>query len=118
MARLAARYPGALRELDALPLAAIRSRIAALSRAERDASRVARWMIAQSRFHSLARGALAAKRWLAERKGGLPHAASAWKADLDRIAKPPRGRLMDLVHARVAAELGITADESRRLVFG
>lgn len=134
MTLLAERFPGSLRELDRLALDDILARIEALSRAERAPSTAARWMVAQIVFHRLARGALAAKRWLGGRRRvtdsdrarfrrelpTLPRAADASLVadDLDRIAAPPRGRLMDVVHARTAEILGITEAESRALVFG
>jgi hypothetical protein len=124
---LAARFPGALREIDELPLETIRTRIAALDGALGDATKIERWMIAQSLFHRLARGALAVKRWLVRkpgatsadvrRDGALDDEARAWADDVDAIARPPRGRVMDLVHARVARELGVTDEEARLLVF-
>jgi hypothetical protein len=134
MAVLASRFPGALREIDDLTLETIRARIDELAIAARDPSRVAPWMTAQLRFHALARGALAAKRWLAGRKRidahvladfdralaslAWPDDARAWRDSLARIAAPPRGRLMDLVVERVAHELAIAARDARRLVFG
>ncbi len=115
LSALAARFPGALREIDAL------------ARAERDPSRIAPWMIAQSVFHELARSALDAKRWLGGRRAVTPDmkedlrrtgaAAVAWADDLDAIARPPRGRILDLVYARAAERLGITEREVRELVF-
>jgi len=146
MARLAARYPGALRELDALPLDVIEQRIRALEEATTTGSPT-RWMIAQLVFHRFSRGALAAKRWLSVHhpspRGAHPngwhatHRAEAAEAvreaflaaalgaeaeqfadALEVVAAPPRGRLMDLVHARVAAALSVTEAEARALVFG
>lgn len=124
---LAARFPGALREIDELPLETIRARLAALDAALGDATTIARWMIAQDLFHRLARGALAVKRWLVRKPGATPadvrhdatldDEARAWADDVDAIARPPRGRVMDLVHARVARELGVTDEEARLLVF-
>ena len=127
MTSLARTWPGALRELDALPIDVIRARIAELDRALHDATRIERWMIAQDSFHRLARGALSAKRWLGKRKritpairqdfaAHAPREARAWRDALADIASPPRGRLMDLVHARVAAELDVSIAEARRLV--
>jgi hypothetical protein len=85
-------------------------------------------------FHSLTRGALCAKRWLAGRKQiddgtraafdreaeALCYAeeARAWSADLHRIASPPQGRVTELVYERIAAALAIPAREARILVFG
>ncbi|HEX3771599.1 MAG TPA: hypothetical protein VHV30_12065 [Polyangiaceae bacterium] len=134
MARLASRFPGALREVDELALEVIRERIARLEAALADASRVERWMVAIALFHSLTRSALAAKRWLAGRKTVAPTVtlayvaeltaagaagahALAWAEDLARIASPPRGRLTDLVYGRIAQALGTSEDEARALVF-
>jgi hypothetical protein len=127
MKRLSLAWPGCLRELDELPIEVIRTRIAALDRALRDASRIERWMIAQHAFHRLARGALAAKRWLGKRKritasvlaefeAHAPREARAWSDSLADIAQPPRGRLMDLVYSRVARELDTSVADARRLV--
>ena len=127
MTSLARTWPGSLRELDELPLDVIRTRIAALDRALRDASRIERWMIAQDKFHRLARGVLAAKRWLGKRKrvtpalreefdSHAPREAHAWADALADVAQPPRGRLMDLVFARVARELDTSVADARRLV--
>jgi hypothetical protein len=173
MAELAARFPGALREIDELELEVIRDRIDRLDAVLRGDAVIERWMEAIGLFHALARGALKAKRWLAGRKSVDPstvleyesHVAAgwdalstplhggalstppqggalstppqrgvlstplqdaqayaadalAWAAELGRIAAPPRGRIMDLVFARVAQALGTTELEARYLVFG
>jgi hypothetical protein len=143
MAELASRFPGALREIDELELAVIRERIGRLEAALQGAAPVERWMQAVGLFHSLARGALRAKRWLAGRKtvdavtvlqyendvggdaradhaedGGAFADGRVWTSELARIAAPPRGRIMDLVFARLAQTLGITEREARHLVFG
>jgi hypothetical protein len=132
MAELARTYPGALREIDELPLALIHARIDELRAAETDATSIAPWMIAQSRFHALARGALAVKRWLEGRAvtpaldesfasalAALPFAEDAelWRSDLAAIASPPRGRLMVLVYARLARELGTDVTSVRAAVL-
>ena len=134
MAALARRFPGALREIDDLELGVIRDRIAGLDAALRGECAVEPWMDAMALFHALARGALRAKTWLAGRKTVDAAIASAyeryatdlatsgdalaWTDDLAQVATPPRGRLMDLVFARVAASLGTSEHEARRLVFG
>jgi len=134
MAALAARFPGALRELDEAPLDVIRTRIDALRRCLDSDAPPEPWMHAAALYHSLARGALLAKRWLAGRKvvddalvdafilafDGTPQGADgmAWAADLALVAAPPRGRLNDLVFERVAAEMGLPVREARRLVLG
>jgi hypothetical protein len=125
MARLAAAFPGALRELDALAFEEIERRIV-----ETDAAiatgRPLRWMIAQLAFHRLCRGALATKRWLsggtaptreAFLGAGLGEEAELFVDALDAIASPPRGRLLDLVHSRVADGLSVSVGEARRLVL-
>lgn len=134
MARLAEEYPGSLREIDTLGLDVIAARIAALRTAEARPREAQPWMIAQVAFHRYARGALAAKRWLAGRRAITPALRSAFTRatarlprgadaglfaeELETIAQPPRGRLMDVVHARVARALDVTPAQARALVFG
>jgi hypothetical protein len=132
--RLAEEFPGALREIDELPVEELRRRIDALAEAERDAGSIAPWMTATHLYHALTRGALCAKKWLAGRKivgaseraafeseaGALCYAedARAWAEDLSHIAAPPRGRLTELVFARMAQAMGVSEGQARRLVFG
>jgi len=134
MAALAARFPGALRELDESPLEAIRGRIEELSRCIAGEAQPAPWMRATAMFHRLMRGALAAKRWLGARRtidpeltrafhdeiGTSPFAddARAWASDLARVAVPPRGKLTALVFERVAQQMGLTIEEARGFVVG
>lgn len=107
MAELARDFPGALRELDELPMAEIDRRLALLT-----AEHIEPWMDAMVTFHALARGALAIKRWLADHEPsefqaalpGLVPEAALWADSLDAIASPPHGRLMDLVRARLGPE--------------
>ncbi len=131
MAALAGRFPGALREIDELPLDTIKARIEALRAAEANPLQALLWMRASHRFHALTRGALCAKRWLS-RSGTVdghafalalptlcyPDDAALWVGELDKIARPPRGRITDLVYARIAIELGVDDAEVRMLVFG
>jgi len=134
LAALAARFPGALREIDDLPLDEIERRIQALARAERDPAAASEWMHAMLRFHALARGILFAKRMtpvvapagskgarspLAEalERDDWPPEARVWRDDLARVARPPRGRLMDLVYERLARELETTPALAKALVF-
>jgi hypothetical protein len=128
MAKLASRFPGALREIDELPLDVIEARIEALS-----AGRVEPWMEPVAMFHRLTRGALCAKRWLRGRKElddeerlafdresttlCYPEEARAWRADLERLASPPRGRVTDLVFEKIAAALGTSVERARELVW-
>lgn len=130
---LATRFPGALREIDRLPLSELRHRIARLA-AVGAGQPAERWMVAVALFHQLARGALCAKRWMnGEKRTGLaariafeaeldrlafPREAGAWIDHLDAIAAPPGGRLTELVYARVASSLEASLAEAKELVFG
>jgi hypothetical protein len=134
MVALAARFPGALRELDEAPLERIRERLEALSRCIATGDPPEPWMCATALFHRLTRGALAAKRWLGGRKrvderviaefqralGGSTddREARAWAMDLARVASPPGGKLSALVFERVAAGLNVPTREARALVVG
>jgi hypothetical protein len=134
MAQLAARFPGALREIDDLELSEIEARIAALDAAILGRCEAEPWMRASARFHSLARGALCAKRWLGGRRRvddaverafvaavssfAFPEEARAWAGALGVLASPPRGRVTDAVFVRVGRELGVSERAARRLVFG
>jgi hypothetical protein len=134
MVELASRFPGALREIDALELGEIRRRIAALEGFLEGRGEEQGWMEAMALFHRLMRGALGAKRWLAGRRDvdgeiaqayrmemlglAFPEECHEWAGELALIAAPPRGRLMDVVFARVARRLGTTDVAARLLVFG
>ena len=134
MAALAEEFPGALRELDTLPLDEIERRIQSLGRAEEEPSASEPWMHAQMLFHRYARGAVVTKRWLAGRKDITPaikqafaraierlprgEDAGLFAGELEHVAHPPRGRVMDLVHAKVARAMDIADTEVRALVFG
>ncbi len=133
MSDLAARFPGALREIDELELEEIRRRLVALDDVLAGRRPEEPWMEAVALFHALARGALVAKRWLAGRKridasveaafaealSALPFGrdARAWRDELARIASPPGGRLTALVFVRVGRALGVSEREARRRVF-
>lgn len=96
MRALAARFPGALRELDALPMAEIDERLRALGRALADPGATLPWMPAMTLFHRLVREALASP---------------------ERRAGPAGRRWMDAVLDDLARTLGVTATEARRLVL-
>jgi hypothetical protein len=133
MASLAEEFPGALREIDVLPLEVIEDRIKELTLCEKDPERArAAWMVAQTLFHRVARGALKTKRWLGKRKTITTEIRERFTSelvnrnsdlsdftddDLPAIANPPNGRVMEIVHAKVALMAGITTAESKRLVF-
>ncbi len=134
MAQLAARHPGSLREIDDLSLGEIARRVAALEEVLSGERKVESWMSAAARFHSLTRGALCAKRWLGRRRAvdedlerayesavasfPFPADARQWSGALQELAAPPRGRITDVVFARVASELNVSEAAARELVFG
>jgi hypothetical protein len=134
MVALAARFPGALREIDDLDLVELRGRIAKLEGVLAGALPTEPWMEAVSLFHTMTRGALSAKRWLSGRKradasvegayavhvAGLEDSddARAWMGELAAIARPPGGRLTALVYARIGRILGTSESQARHLVFG
>jgi hypothetical protein len=131
MVRLAAAHPGALREIDALPIDVIRRRIELLERAERDEALALPWMRAQACFHRVARGALIAKRWLRGRKtitaelraefAGMATVLGADALlvvdDLPAIARPPNGRISAFVRVKVAALLSVDVVDVDALAF-
>jgi hypothetical protein len=133
MAALASRFPGALREIDELPLETIVSRVEEL-RASEGGAPPSRWMEASHLFHALTRGALCAKKWLAGRKQIDADVratfdrevetlcwgddARSWRDHLARLASPPRGRVTELVYEEMSKVLGVSSDEARVLVFG
>lgn len=134
MRGLAHQFPGALREIDDLPLDEIRRRIAALDAVLGGRREVEPWMEAVARFHALLRGALVAKRWLGRRKHvdhalrqrflhelealPFPEDSRGWTPHLAAIASPPRGRLLDAVFARLAGDMGLAEGLARELVLG
>jgi hypothetical protein len=120
LAALAARFPGALREIDTLPLDEIDRRIEALELAERDPTRAAAWMHAMARFHALMRGALFVKRSLSgdAEPDRWPDEALVWQDEHARIRRPPEGRLLELVYERLGRELGTTPRGAKAIVFG
>ena len=134
MSRLASRFPGALRELDDLEIGEIHRRIERLDAVLAGTEHAELWMEATILFHRLARGALWAKRWLKGQRSvsaGLEASyaveaqmldfaddALAWRSDLAAIARPPQGRLMGLVYARIGLAFGLTETQARRVVFG
>jgi hypothetical protein len=133
MQRLAERFPGALREIDDLPLHAIRARIEALDAVLAGARPVEPWMEAVALFHAFTRGALVAKRWLARRKHvddgvrrqfeqalpelPFPEDSRGWAHDLESVASPPRGRLLDVVVTRLAVTLRQPEPAVRAMLF-
>lgn len=119
MRALAARFPGALREIDELSLDTIEARIAALDGAVDDPIAAEPWMIALSRYHALLRLALRIRREVPERSvraardwlGATEPGAVLDDALLAALVRPPGGRLSRVVLEEVARELGTSAHE-------
>ena len=110
MQSLAARFPGALRELDEADAEALAARIAELKAALAGGPRLP-WMEACALFHEALREALATRR------GASSPFWEARSAFASELARPSGGRLLDVVWTAVGAELGVTPGEAERLVY-
>jgi hypothetical protein len=135
MAALAYAFPGALREMDRIPMAELERRLAWLERlhAGEQADAPEPWALLGFRYHVLLRGALAAKRWLAGRRSvdeelvarfreatvALDHGEEAllWADALPRLAAPPAGRLLALVLERLSLESGHPLAQLNAILF-
>jgi hypothetical protein len=120
MKALAAEFPGALREIDELPLAVIDARLGAIERAIAGGT-VETWMLALARYHELLRIALGVRRVVGddrslERARGVAGAQVLDDAALRAILRPPGGRINRAIFAIVAGELGSSADEIEALL--
>jgi hypothetical protein len=121
---LATRHPGALRELDELPMEVLEERRAALERVLAGRGAPEAWMYALARYHGWLRLALRIRRGVLplrtlERARAYlaahpPDPAEGEPAEplsdefLAALLAPPAGRLNPIVFARVAAETGLT----------
>lgn len=116
---LARQFPGALRELDRLPLPIIEARLAAVQRALLHGAEPEVWMRVHASYHGYMRATLRIKRWsrswpsdseaalraLAERyvpAADEPDLAHFDASLLAAVRKPPTGRLNPLVLTAVA----------------
>jgi hypothetical protein len=145
--RVAHEFPGALRELETTPADVLAAKAAAVrdeaDRARRDPAAAAparAWVAVVLDFHASLREALAIKLWLARRAvavpldeatvaacaawygaAGRPARRGAWPVDaatLERLHRPPRGRVLPVVWAAVVARHGGTAAALEQAVFG
>lgn len=116
---LSNEFPGALRELDSLPLEDIEARIDALDRAAGTGG-VAEWMRWMLAYHQAMRAALFVKRRLVGRRrvpaseaDALARAASheiGFRCDaafVSAVAAPPSGRLNTVVFQHLAVTFGV-----------
>jgi hypothetical protein len=135
LATLAAAFPGALRELDQLPLDVIDARLSAIERVADSGAEPADWMRLQIAYHGFMRAVLRIRRL--SRARSLPMsdadqelAALAYTpaadeppvsrfdlAALQTIRKPPGGRLNPWVIEQVARDCGVTTQAVHRALF-
>lgn len=125
---LAREFPGALRELECLPLDAIDRRLASVVAATRGAP-LEEWIPWMLDYHRHMRIALAVKRWLAgygdHRRAAPDIARRVWvelheRCDTElvaRIARPPAGRLNRLIFEQLEREHGRPAVELEAMLF-
>jgi len=125
---LAREFPGALRELDTLPLDEIDRRARDLSEAALGRSEPEAWMIWMAAYHATMRAALLVRTRLIKR---VPLEAegrvAAWAAErstvpvdeafVRSVARPPGGRLNRAVFDRLGARFGIASDEIWEALF-
>jgi hypothetical protein len=125
MRTLAAQFPGALRELDELPLATITQRIAQLGAVIDQQAPVAPWMVWMVEYHGYWRAALRIRRMglpradlstaLAQLRGRYvaahdEPALETFEAEtLAAVLKPAHGRLGAWVLSRIADAHGVTS---------
>lgn len=142
MADLAARFPGALRQLDRFPLDVIEGRLTSLEAAAAGTAPAPPWAAWEVAYHGRLRATLRVKRALGlagPDDDPMRLAVQAWglagqtsgepgepgeppepftRAHLDVIRWPSGGRLNTQVLVDVAQEVGATVDELRRVLFG
>jgi len=129
MRRLAADFPGALRELDRLPMVTIDERIATLEAGQRPL-----WAEVLIAYHGWLRVALRVRRelrgatddpkriieWLraqARRRPGDPPLAAVDEETIQGFLRPPAGRITRWAIERIARDRGLTPQEVSDVAF-
>lgn len=120
--RLAREFPGALRELDALPMPALEDRARAVDEAARTSARLERWIEWMMAYHESMRTVLAVRsRLLSRRESPRPETFGTEPefdaAFLAAVMKPPEGRLNVLVFGRLAERFGCSPQEIEARLF-
>jgi hypothetical protein len=132
---LARDYPGALRELDQLPLPVLEERLSAIERVLAERAEPQTWMRLQIGYHGFMRAVLRIRRLSRGRSAPIEDAALELAAlpyqplpdeppvarfsaeDLETIRRPPGGRLNPWVYAQVAQDCGTTPDLVLKALF-
>lgn len=136
LAALARRFPGALRELDQLPMEDIERRLNALQVLVREGGDVPQWVALQVGYHAWMRLALRIRRCAIAHVGeGRAHAIlrelsvsyrpapdepELWRLDhatIESILKPHGGRLNPWVFSRVAQLHAVEPSAVERALF-
>jgi len=134
MARLAQQFPGALREIDDLPMDEIDARIAALDETASGGRAAPEWALWMISYHGWMRAALRIKRLVAVEAGSRsavaivrdayrcesgdePEPESLTDEMIEAIVSPAEGRLNPWIFARVAEEHGADRDLVERALF-
>lgn len=133
MRALAARFPGALREIDETALDRIEARIGELEAVLRAESEAPEWARYAVDYHAWLRAALRIKRMcvgcatvadaVARARASYapeedePSFEAIGEAGIVAIVRPERGRLNPWVYARVAELHGVTPDDVRLALF-
>lgn len=128
MRALAARFPGALREIDTLPIDVIERRIAVLEAGARPA-----WAQTLVAYHGWMRVVLRIKRehgrdahpstvieWLRAHHRPSPDEPSLEELDVETITallRPPSGRITNWVLERIARARGLTVEAASAQLF-
>jgi len=135
LAALATAFPGALRELDRLPMASLEARLRALELALAEHAEPEPWMWLQAGYHGFMRAVLRIRRLSRGRPALIVDVASELAAlayepaddeppaqrfglaDLIAIRRPPRGRLNPWVIEQVARDHGVTPEHVEIALF-
>lgn len=127
---LAREFPGALRELDTLPLDEIDRRVVALDGASEGRAAIEPWMAWMTAYHTTMRAALSVKARLALAASADAETFAAVADSVSRrsgvgidvafvaaVANPPGGRLNRVVFERLSALLGEDAERMWETLF-
>lgn len=123
---LSTAFPGALRELDRVPMSVLEARLSAIAAVLAGQTKVERWMVLQCAYHGFMRAVLRIRRGLLpfdsnalldpdaclQALGYVPASDEPALTQFDAAAlasirKPPGGRLNPWVMAWVAREFGV-----------